>query len=227
MCPDSNAVFLANFHNSLRQCGKLISTLSRNSQNFAAAERKNLGGDAGESAPTLNDVATHTIDTKLADVEAMVKSVKKKKNGAKATAKPPLSKGAMGRRRELAEQLDGAEAAILQDLKIVREYSRAMDTLEQKLKQPNVAKDAVQFTLLQGSLNELRVKYDNAQAAVKRSRAEAADLQKACEECPDDIVLEKSMGRGIPTRGPDKGTQRALTMAANAVANLADMLTPR
>jgi hypothetical protein len=115
-----------------------------------------------------------------------------------------------------------------QDLVTVRSYSRAIDELEEQLKQPDVINDAVRFTMLNGRLSSLKVKYDNAQADAATSRSKAADLQKAFEQCPTDPALERTfLGGGGGGRGGDKGMERAFTMAADAVRDLAEFLTPR
>ena len=220
MFPDSNAVFQANLHNSLRQCGKLISALSRNAHDFSAAERVASGSSSDVASDSLAESGP-VLKSSVADLEALVKASGHRSQGGRKTAPPP-PKGSIGQKRELAEQLDGAEAAHLFDLKTVREYSRAIDELEKQLNQPAVADDRVQFTLLQGKLNQLKVKYENAQETARRSRAQAADLQKAYQECPDDPKLND--GLSVQQR---QSTKRALTMAADAVANLSEYLTPR
>lgn len=222
MGSDAGAEFLGHLHNSLRQCGKLISALSRNAQDFAAAERAADGSALGEvdvdHAPQLS--------TKMATVNELMSRQKPRGSGDKRAVRP-IAKGALGRKRQLAEELDGAEAAYLQDLVTVREYGRAMDKLEQELKQPAVADDIVQYSMLQGRLNQLRVKYDNAQADAQTSRAHAEDLQRAVRECPPDNVLAAQPGAMAAYATRQRETQRALTMAANAVAGLSEYLTPR
>ena len=101
-----------------------------------------------------------------------------------------------------------------------------MDVLEQEMKQPDVANDAVHYSLLQTRLNELRVKYDNAQAEADNSRARAQDLQRAFNECPED-GLHQRQGNNAAQQRQHQATKRALTMAANAVADLTEFLTPR
>ena len=89
-----------------------------------------------------------------------------------------------------------------------------------------MANDAVHYSLLQTRLNELRVKYDNAQAEADNSRAIAQDLQRAFSECPED-GLHQRPGNNAAQQRQHQATKRALTMAANAVADLTEFLTPR
>jgi hypothetical protein len=147
MHPDGNAVFQGHFHHSLRQCGKLISALSRNSQDFSAKEHDTdaaataggKGGDAGGAGSGAGAGAgagasagagaggasknaaggadpggdSPALKTSLQEAERLIQKQQQQRPPGAPRPPPPI-KGALGRKHELAEELDGAEAAYLQ-----------------------------------------------------------------------------------------------------------------
>merc|ERR1712100_500124 len=152
--------------------------------------------------------------------ENMIKSIKQG-DMSKTVSTKAVHKGVVGRKNELAEELDGAEAAYLQDLKTIRTYRRAMDVLKQEMKVPDIVNNAVHFTMMQGRLNSLKVKYDNAKADAVKSNARASDLRNAYEQCP----IDRNLQTPPVISNSNTSLQRTLTMAADAVKDLARHLT--